>query len=936
MLQLRYYQREAIDAMYEYWAKPDSGNGLIVLPTGCHAAGTKILMHNGTIKPVELVAANDNVMGPDSKPRRVLRTISGREPMYRITPKKGEPFVVNENHILSLKTTNEGKKAIRYPNSAQAGGIIENVSVKDYLSKSKSWKHIRKLWRTGVDFDFPANDNLPVPAYIVGAMLGDGTLTRSAGFTNMDPEVLDAVCNYAESTGVDVRITQKPGNRAWGVFFPDSESSRTTPNRLTEALKAAGIWGMVCDQKAIPRPYKTGSRETRLEVLAGLLDTDGHLSSHSHFDFISKSETLSRDVTFVARSLGLSAYITSCEKYCQTGGGGMYWRVSISGDVDMIPNRVARQKAQPRRQIKNPLVTGFTVEPIGTGEFFGFELDGDHLYLTDDFTVHHNSGKALVIAKIIEELLADYPDMRILNVTHSASLVEQNFREFISLSSFAPAGIYSASLNRRDVRAQVLFCGIQSVYKRVADIGTIDLVIVDEAHAISRNANTQYGKFFADVLAQNPNSRIMGTTATDYRMDSGRLTDDFEDDEVDTETGQPKRVKMFHDVVYESKITDLIDEGFLTRLTSHKTAAKIDLKGVGTRGGEYIPGQISEAAERIIEAAVAEDMVISEGRRAGLFFSTSKDNARHIAEVIRRHGRTCAVLTSDNAHQTKEVFEGFRSGKYWAISSVSMITTGTNFPFVDFISLILSTKSPGKLVQILGRGTRNSPGKTECLVADHGKNLAYHGPIDQIRPKAPGSGDGEAPRKLCPQDSTDENGNSGCGELIHASARTCHCCGFVFPPSDEVKITASAADAPVLSTESAQWRPVNSRRFDFHEGKGEKPPSVKVSYMCGLTSIREWLCPQHQGFAKSKADRYWHKHGGERPFPSSVMEWLERQRELITTDEIAVKPDGKYWSVTDHRPGTWREFANDNEPPAANDNGIGHASWDELDDEIPF
>ncbi|KAB0570608.1 DEAD/DEAH box helicase [Brucella pituitosa] len=550
------------------------------------------------------------------------------------------------------------------------------------------------------------------------------------------------------------------------------------------------------------------------------------------------------------------------------------------------------------------------------------------------------AGKALVIAKIIEELLAQYPDMRIVNVTHSASLVEQNFKEFLGLCPFSPAGIYSASLNRRDSRAQVLFCGIQSVWNKVKQLGPIDLVLVDEAHAISRNANTQYGKFFRDVREENPDSRTAGTTATDYRMDSGRLTDEMDSDDDVDEDGNKVRFKLFDDVVYEIGIAELIENGYLTKLTSHKTNAKIDLKGVGSRGGDYIPGQLSAAAEKIIEVAVAEDMVMSEGRRAGLFFSTSKENARHIAECIHSHGRTCAVLTSDNAHQTKEVFEGFRSGKYWAISSVSMITTGTNFPFVDFISLILSTKSAGKLVQILGRGTRNSPGKTDCLIADHGKNLAYHGPIDQIRPRAPGSGDGEAPRKVCPSEETpgavrDTEGKFGCGETIHASAKTCHCCGYVFPESEKTSITAQAADAPVLSTAEAEWRKVTGRTFHFHEGKGDKPPSVKCSYIAGYTQINEWLCPQHTGFAQTKAHRWWTQHGGQRPFPKTVMEWLERQRELLTTDEISVVPNGKYWNVKDVRAGLDFEADNDNVPEPANDNvSIGLSEL--LDDEIPF
>jgi DNA repair protein RadD len=552
------------------------------------------------------------------------------------------------------------------------------------------------------------------------------------------------------------------------------------------------------------------------------------------------------------------------------------------------------------------------------------------------------AGKALVIAKLIEELLADYPEMRILNVTHSAPLVEQNFKEFIGLLPFAPAGIYSAGLNRRDANAQVLFCGIQSVWNKVDLIGEIDLVIVDEAHAISRNTNTQYGKFFKEVREKNPDSRTCGTTATDYRMDSGRLTDALDDDDTPpelVEIGVPQKFKLFDDVVYEIGLGELIEKGYLTNLTSQRTTSKIDLKGIGTRGGEYIPGQVSEAAERIIEAAVAEDMVLSEGRKAGLFFSTSKDNANHVAEAIRRHGRTCAVLTSDNSHQTKEIFEGFRSGKYWAISSVSMITTGTNFPFVDFISLILSTKSPGKLVQILGRGTRNCAGKTDCLVADHGKNLAYHGPIDQIRPKEPGSGLGEQPKKLCPQEGTtgatkDVNGNYGCGEMIAISIMKCQCCGYVFPPNEEEKITAQAADAPVLSTEKP-WHEVKSRTFYHHPGKDGKPDSVKCTYLVGMKSVSEWHCCAHTGYPKSKADRWWLAHGGKRPFPKSPIEWLERQHELFSTEEVQLdySRNPKYPDIAAHRVGA----PNDNTPPAANDNRKGMADWErQMDDDIPF
>lgn len=164
----------------------------------------------------------------------------------------------------------------------------------------------------------------------------------------------------------------------------------------------------------------------------------------------------------------------------------------------------------------------------------------------------------------------------------------------------------------------------------------------------------------------------------------------------------------------------------------------------------------------------------------------------------------------------------------------------------------------------------------------------------------------------------------------------CPACDYEFPPNEEEKLTRTAADAPIVSTAEAEWREVSRRSFAYHEGKGDKPPSVKVTYFSGLTPINEWLCPQHSGFAQSKSHRWWTQHGGQRPFPKTVMEWLERQNELNDTAEISVVPNGKYWNVTSHK----ADAANNNEPDPANDNVPDfkpEPDWmAELEDEIPF
>jgi hypothetical protein len=158
------------------------------------------------------------------------------------------------------------------------------------------------------------------------------------------------------------------------------------------------------NNKHIPLLYKTSDRGQRLALLAGILDTDGSLDGT--FDYSSKTKILAEDVVYLARSLGLAAYMVPMRKECVNNGvWGDYYRVSISGDISVIPNKLARKKALPRKQIKNVLRTGFSYELLPEDEFYGFTLSGDHLYLTDDFIIHHNSGKSCTIKIVSNKLV---------------------------------------------------------------------------------------------------------------------------------------------------------------------------------------------------------------------------------------------------------------------------------------------------------------------------------------------------------------------------------------------------------------------------------------------------------------------------------------------------------------------------------------------------
>jgi DNA repair protein RadD len=925
---LRYYQREANQAVFDYWSETP-GNPLVVSATGCHASGTQILMYDGTTKPVEMVAENDNLMGPDSKPRRVLRTVSGKEMMYRVTPTKGEPFVVNEGHILSLKITSQGEAKAKFP-SGRTAGQIENVRLSDWLNKAKYWKHLRKLWRAGVDFKYPANDNLPVPAYIVGAMLGDGSMTHQVGITNMDAEVLDEVCDYAESLGVRVRVTKKPNNQAWGVFFPDDEANKVTRNRFVSRLEEAGVWGMICDQKAIPHTYKAGSRETRLEVLAGLLDTDGHLSGGSHFDFISKSESLSRDVTFVARSLGLAAYVNPCEKYCQTGGGGTYWRVSISGDVEIIPNRVERQKASPRRQKKNPLVTGFSATPIGVGDYYGFALDGDNLYLTADFTVHHNTGKSIMQASLTCDLLDGWSDLRVMNTTHVVELVESNFKELVGLRPFAPTGIWAASLGRQDRSAQVLFSQIQTVHDKAEAIGHVDVLQIDEAHLVPFKQATMYRRMIDALLVVNPDMKINGFTATDFRLDGGRLTE-----------GEGR---LFDEVVYDYGLRRGIDDGYLTPITSKPVGTKYDTTGVGRSMGEYKASDYREAVDtESLNRRVVEEVLDTEGHRnKALIFCRGVEHAGHIRDEFQKAGRAVELVHGGTPKgERRRTIERLKSGELWGVVNDNILSTGTNIVGADLLVDLYRTMSASRYVQRAGRLTRviyppwfdpeavEAEARRAAIASwikpngrymDFAGNINEHGPVDMVQPKKPDSGQGEAPIKLCPN----------CDEICHASARVCHCCGTEFVFEEKPKFAERASDAPIISTQVDMWRKVTSRRLAQHTSSKTGKTMIKITLMAGFLAVTEFAGPSHVGFLKNKADRFWKTHGGSLPYPKTEEEYLLRQHELMPTAEVEIVYAGKYANVKDVRAAA----DNDNEPQADNDNDV--ASEEYLDDFIPF
>lgn len=494
------------------------------------------------------------------------------------------------------------------------------------------------------------------------------------------------------------------------------------------------------------------------------------------------------------------------------------------------------------------------------------------------------AGKSLVLAALCQELLRDYPSLRIGIVTHVKELISQNYQELVKLWPAAPAGIYSAGIGRRDTRSRILICGIQSVHNKINLLGSFDVLLVDEAHLIPRNTATMYGRFIASLRDITPDMRIVGLTATAFRLDSGRL--------------DKGKDRLFDKIVYEANVADLIEQDYLSPLISKATAQKLDASNVPKRGGEYIAGALEIAVDKDwITRAAAEEMArYGADRRAWLAFCAGVKHAEHVRDAIRVTGHSCETVTGETPrHERDRLIREFRNGSIRCLTSVGVLSTGFNVPHVDMIALLRPTKSAGLFVQQVGRALRKAPHKVDALILDFAGLTKEHGPIDAITStSSSGPSDkepGEALAKECPN----------CATLVALAARQCPTCDFTWPEREEVPKHQATADGStsILSKGAPVWIDVDGARYYRHDKMGS-PSSLRAEYACGLAMHREWICFSHMGFARQKAEQWWQRCG-QLPVPRNTDEALARASELRTPSAIQIRPDGKFFSVVGRR-----------------------------------
>jgi len=501
----------------------------------------------------------------------------------------------------------------------------------------------------------------------------------------------------------------------------------------------------------------------------------------------------------------------------------------------------------------------------------------DHLRRRDDnpcAVIPTAGGKTPVMATICRDAVQQW-DGRVLILAHVKELLEQAVDK---LHAMAPdlwhqIGIYSAGLGSRDTDHPIIVAGIQSVYRRAKELDSFDIILVDECHMLPPDGEGMYRTFLADAKEANPNVRLIGLTATPYRMSTGMICG-------------PEN--LLNHICYEVGVRELIVQGYLCPLKTKAGRRKVDTSGLHIRGGEFIAGEVEALMDddSLVRSACREIVDHTRERHSVLIFASGVNHALHVQRVLGEMGHECGFVCGETLpFERSETLRRFKSGTLKYLVNVNVLTTGFDAPNIDCVALLRPTMSPGLYYQMVGRGFRLHPSKANCLVLDFGGNILRHGPVDALQVDDRAAGSGDAPAKECPQ----------CQAVIHAAYSVCPECGYEFPPREREKHGREASTAGILSGEVTETQYAVSEVYYSVHHKRDAPPehprTMRIDYRCGFNDYHsEWVCPEHTGYARQKFEAWWRARSNE-PLPNSAEEAvaLAEAGALATTLAITVR-----------------------------------------------
>lgn len=637
----RDYQTAMVDAT---WKSKESGlgSGIIKAATGCHGLGQGIMMFDGSIKYVQDIIVGDKIMCPESAKhlngsyKTVHELCRGTDEMYRVTPKKGKSFIVNSEHILSLKRSKRKKKG------HDRDGEIIDVKLSEWLNFSDNAKHSYKLFRVPVSFPEASPEEEPYKA---------------------------------------------------GLNF----------------------------EKGISPESKIASRDDRLELLAGIIDAKGILNGNC-FTLETRSGQLADDVTFISRGLGLAAYKKEKVRVKKTS-----YVVSISGHCDIIPNRIGRKSAMKRQQKKDVLVSGFSVERLGMGDYYGFKVDGDHRYLLDCHTVTHNSGKSFVISQVISKFglkgtiiyvpgksllyqMKDTLEKTMIDVKVGIigdGIVDIKDKDVIISTIWSAAAAFGQktkltreALEMGGTKEKTLSAERKNEIKNV--IRRAPMLILDECqfagsstveliHRESRGARHRF------LFSATPSRSKSGENLLIEAM------------------GGPK--------IFEISSSDLIDQGWLVKPIIYFLNVP-SMRKPGSTYPEVYKNFIVDNDFRNDLIVKAAKQLVRRGRKV-LILVTKVAHGKHLEKLIGDNLRVCSLDGKDNSKKRIKAISDLESGLVDIIISSKIFDTGIDIKGLDGLILAGGGKSRGPTLQRVGRAIRPGEGKVDAIIVDFLDNSKY-------------------------------------------------------------------------------------------------------------------------------------------------------------------------------------------------------------------
>lgn len=486
-------------------------------------------------------------------------------------------------------------------------------------------------------------------------------------------------------------------------------------------------------------------------------------------------------------------------------------------------------------------------------------------------------GKSAVIATIASEAVKQWGG-RVIVLAHVKELLEQNAAALLRICPDLDVGIYSAGLGCRNTTNAVIVAGIQSVYDKAGNFGRRDLIIIDEVHLLMPGGEGRYSSFIAAIQAINPHARVIGLTATPYRMSTGLICG-------------PKNI--LNSVCYRVGVRALIAQGYLSKLIS-KRGLNLDFSELHVERGEFVSSEADALMCSVVPAAVGEIRRHAADRKSVLLFCQSREHAKAVQERLIQQGDMCGYVDGDSLDRG-ETLRDFKAGTLKYLVNINVLTTGFDAPNVDCVGLLRPTVSPGLYYQMVGRGFRIADGKANCLVLDFGGNVARHGPVDAIEVRGVrlgGKNEALTLVKTCPK----------CESMIAPSYATCPDCGYVWPPKEVASHEAKAGEESILSEpETFDVKGISYCRHLKKDADEETPATFRVDYRIGVnTFVSEYVCFEHTGYARGKAERWW-KARSEEACPATASEAMEYalQGLIAETKSITAIQKGRFWNITE-------------------------------------